>query len=123
MFASLATVLKEDMAGHLEPVVIRMLEALQSDEGVKVRAYVRTCMCVVYEGVLFRCVSVCESVCGVCTCVHVSQCVWPSLALAVAVQVHYDEPSMGGLFDFDEVEDEDQDDDEDDLEDVSAIKG
>lgn len=122
MFASLATVLKEDMAGHLEPVVIRMLEALQSDEGVKVR----TCMCVVYEGVLFRCVSVCESVCGVYVCVHVCPCVAVCLALpcpCCGVQVHYDEPSMGGLFDFDEVEDEDQDDDEDDLEDVSAIKG
>ena len=38
-------------------------------------------------------------------------------------QVHYDEPCMGGLFDFDEIEDEDQDDEEEDLDDVAAIKG
>ena len=36
MLAALAAVLKEDIGGHLDPIVIRMLEALQSDEGVKV---------------------------------------------------------------------------------------
>ena len=95
-------------------------------KGLKyVRMYVRVCVWSTREcclGVLV-CVRVYVVYMCVCTCVHVSQCVWPSLAHAVAVQVHYDEPSMGGLFDFDEVEDEDQDDDEDDLEDVSAIKG
>ena len=132
MFASLSTVLKEDMGGHLEPIVIRMLEALQSDEGVKVRTC--TCACVVSEGVsalcLFVCVCVCVCVwCVVCVCVCV--CVWCVVCMCVCaracvcVQVHYDEPSMGGLFDFNEIEDEDQDEDDDDedLEDVAAIKG
>ena len=46
MFAALSTVLKEDMSAHLEPIVIRMLEALQSDEGVKVCVCVYVCVCV-----------------------------------------------------------------------------
>jgi hypothetical protein len=36
MFASLSTILKEDMAGDLQEIVIQMLETLQTDEGVKV---------------------------------------------------------------------------------------
>ena len=62
----------------------------------------------------------------VCVCVCVCACATAQLIpLSWCLQVHYDEPSMGGLFDFDEIDDDgqDEDDDEADLEDVAAIKG
>ena len=39
------------------------------------------------------------------------------------IQVHYDEPGAGGLFNFNDIDDDDEDDDENDLEDNTAFKG
>ena len=39
MFASVSSVLKEELGPHLQAIVERMMESLTSDEGVKVRGH------------------------------------------------------------------------------------
>lgn len=39
MIASVSSVLKENIVSHLQVIIVRMIESLQSDEGIKVCQY------------------------------------------------------------------------------------